>query len=63
MQLKNSPMAKTPPKNIQYIPGVTGLSPIKQSPLSVDNNNMKNKAADRKPPSPGEILFKKQLIM
>lgn len=21
MQLKNSPMAKTPPKNIQYIPG------------------------------------------
>jgi hypothetical protein len=54
MQLKNSPMAKTPPKNIQFIPGVS-LSPIKQSGLCVDNNNLKNKAgigADRKPPSP-----------
>lgn len=58
MQLKNSPMAKTPPKNIQFIPGVTGLtpSPIKQSGLCVDNsltNTLNNKAANNKPPSPG----------
>jgi eukaryotic translation initiation factor 4E binding protein 2 len=51
MQLKNSPMAKTPPKNIQFIPGVTGgLSPIKQSGLCVDNNNVHNNKA--KPASP-----------
>jgi len=49
MQLKNSPMAKTPPKNIQYIPGVTGLSPAKQSGLC-DNNNIQK--AERKPLSP-----------
>jgi len=52
MQLKNSPMAKTPPKNIQFIPGVTGFSPIKQSGLCVDNNNLSLKIAERKPPSP-----------
>jgi len=52
MQLKNSPMAKTPPKNIQFIPGVTGFSPIKQSGLCVDNNNLSLKVAERKPPSP-----------
>jgi len=53
MQLKNSPMAKTPPKNIHFIPGVTGgLSPVKaQSGLCLDNNNQNNKAA-AKPPSP-----------
>jgi hypothetical protein len=57
MQLKNSPMAKTPPKNIQFIPGVTGgLSPVKmQSGLLVDNTknlNAKNAGANNKPPSP-----------
>jgi hypothetical protein len=52
MQLKNSPMAKTPPKNIQFFPGMTAqLSPIKQSGLLIDNNNI-NKLQDKKPPSP-----------
>jgi hypothetical protein len=43
MQLRNSPMAKTPPKNLQYIPG---FSPTKQSGLC-DNNNT-HKLAERK---------------
>jgi hypothetical protein len=63
MQLKNSPMAKTPPKNISFIPGVTSsggggggglqLSPVKSTGLGGDNNN-KNAAnlLLLKPPSP-----------
>jgi hypothetical protein len=48
LQMRNSPMAKTPPKNIQYIPGV---SPNKQSGLCVDNNNIQ-KSAQRLNSSP-----------
>jgi len=43
MALRNSPMAKTPPKNLQFIPG---FSPTKQSGLC-DNNNT-HKLAERK---------------
>jgi len=49
LQLRNSPMSATPPKNIQYIPGV---SPNKQSGLC-DNNNVHKAPAQRQasPPS------------
>jgi len=45
MQLRNSPMAKTPPKNLQYIPGFS-VSPTKQSGLCENNNT--HKLAERK---------------
>jgi len=38
MQLRNSPMAKTPPKNIQFFPG---MSPTKQG--LIENNNIERK--------------------
>jgi len=55
MQLRNSPMAKTPPKNIQYFPGI---SPTKQQSGLLDNNNThklkerKTSSPDRNRPSP-----------
>jgi len=54
MQLRNSPMAKTPPRNIQYFPG---MSPTKQSGLCENNNTQKIKerktsSPDRNRPSP-----------
>jgi len=36
MQLRNSPMARTPPTNIQYVPGA---SPTKKSGLCENNNS------------------------
>lgn len=48
MQLRNSPMAKTPPKNIQFIPGVSPSKTLPQSGLIVaDNNNLSLSSADR----------------
>lgn len=49
MQLRNSPMAKTPPKNIQYIPGV---SPQKQSGLCENNNTQKLAQRQTSSPTP-----------
>jgi len=42
MQLRNSPMARTPPKNLQFIPG---FSPTKSG--LIDNNNL-DKLKERK---------------
>lgn len=53
MQLKNSPMAKTPPKNIQFIHGITGdLSPKKQSGLLIDNSHLNQVQPKKGPSSP-----------
>jgi len=41
MNLRNSPMARTPPTNILYVPG--SISPIKRSSLC-DNNNSTQKS-------------------
>lgn len=41
MQLRNSPMARTPPKNMQFVPG---FSPTKPSGLILDNNNTEKQA-------------------
>jgi len=48
MQLRNSPMAKTPPKNIQFIPGVSPTKILPQSGLIVgDNNNLSLSTGDK----------------
>jgi len=44
MQLRNSPMAKTPPKNIQIFPGI---SPTKSG--LYDNNNIQSKPLSSSP--------------
>jgi len=49
MQLRNSPLASTPPK-LQFIPGFSpGKSPTKQSGLCENNNTQrKNSSPDRR---------------
>jgi len=39
MQLRNSPMAKTPPKTIQFIPGVSPTKTLPPSGLILSDNN------------------------
>jgi hypothetical protein len=47
MQLRNSPMARTPPNNIQFVPG---LSPTKKSGLCENNNSQKPVINNQKSP-------------
>jgi hypothetical protein len=49
MQLRNSPLAKTPPKNLQFIPGFSpGKSPTKISGLCENNNTERKNSTDRR---------------
>jgi len=52
LQLRNSPMARTPPKNIQFIPGV---SPSKKSGLCENNNTTQKTLIDSNPGSPDRL--------
>jgi len=49
MQLRNSPLARTPPKNLQFTPGFSpGKSPTKQSGLCENNNTERKNSPDRR---------------
>jgi len=48
MQLRNSPMAKTPPKNIQFIPGVSPSKTMPTALIVADNNNTNQKLAEKR---------------
>ena len=41
MQLRNSPLAKSPPANMAKIPGVTDFSPEAQKEASKENTGIK----------------------
>jgi len=53
MQLRNSPMARTPPKNMQMIPGLSPSS-ISPSKLAQDNTAAILKQSGGSPPSKSE---------
>jgi len=63
MQLRNSPMAKTPPKNIQFIPGVSPTKEIRPSGLIVDNNNTGDKLDKRRGTATTASPFDEQFEM
>lgn len=49
LQMRNSPVARTPPKNLPVIPGVTCDSPHKEKEKSKLINGQKNVTAQHKP--------------
>nr|QID92206.1 eukaryotic translation initiation factor 4E-binding protein [Hypogastrura harveyi] len=54
MQLRNSPMARTPPTNIQYVPGGGG-SPNKKSGLCENNNSTQKSVINSNQKSPDRL--------
>lgn len=56
-------MAKTPPKNIQFIPGVSPSKTMPAALIVADNNNTNDKLAEKRRESASATLDTEQFEM